>query len=299
QWTFSQVHDGPGWLRDQGVFALKSYGFLEGVQATSTLSIIADPSRKRDSYQLDVTASGDVLIIAESRRALRYALETLSQSIRLNERTITLPIMRVKDGPDMAVRGFIEGFYGTPWSHETRLTMIDSLAAWRYNAYFYAPKDDRYHRDLWRMPYPDDKLAELLELKSACDAQAVDFHFAISPGKDFNPCLEEDYNALYRKIDQVLAHGVRHIALLFDDIEPVLDAEATARFKRLGIVHAHVTNQLHDYLNGHLSEPVLTVCPTEYSHVGPSVYREDFGRTLHADIPCFLPVTTSLPRCLM
>ncbi|TGV13625.1 beta-N-acetylglucosaminidase, partial [Mesorhizobium sp. M00.F.Ca.ET.186.01.1.1] len=38
-----------------------------------------------------------------------------------------------------AVRGVIEGFYGTPWTHAERLDMIDFLHRHDYNAYFYSP----------------------------------------------------------------------------------------------------------------------------------------------------------------
>ena len=49
----------------------------------------------------------------------------------------------VADGPAFAIRGVIEGFYGTPWSDEQRLDIIDFLAAHRFNTFLgYVPKDD-------------------------------------------------------------------------------------------------------------------------------------------------------------
>ncbi len=58
----------------------------------------------------------------------------------------------------------VEGFYGPPWSHRDRLEVIAFCAERGMNAYVYAPKDDPYHRDQWRDPYPAGKLAELVEL---------------------------------------------------------------------------------------------------------------------------------------
>ena len=53
----------------------------------------------------------------------------------------------VADGPAFAIRGVIEGFYGTPWSDEQRLDMIDFLAAHRFNTFLYTPKDDPFLRE--------------------------------------------------------------------------------------------------------------------------------------------------------
>ena len=70
----------------------------------------------------------------------------------------------VAEGPVTAVaspvplRGVIEGFYGTPWQQEERLDILAFCRAEGFNAYLYAPKDDPYHREKWREPYPEDKL---------------------------------------------------------------------------------------------------------------------------------------------
>ena len=39
-----------------------------------------------------------------------------------------------------AVRGVVEGFYGTPWTHDARIEVMSFLAAHGMNAYAYAPK---------------------------------------------------------------------------------------------------------------------------------------------------------------
>ena len=58
------------------------------------------------------------------------------------------------------IRGVVEGFYGDPWTHENRLDILEFSSARGFNAYIYAPKDDPYHRNLWREKYPAEKLAD-------------------------------------------------------------------------------------------------------------------------------------------
>jgi hyaluronoglucosaminidase len=47
------------------------------------------------------------------------------------------------------IRGVIEGFYGTPWTHEERLDLIRFCAAEGLDTWVHAPKDDPYHRPRW------------------------------------------------------------------------------------------------------------------------------------------------------
>ena len=63
------------------------------------------------------------------------------------------------------IRGVIEGFYGTPWSHDERLDLIRFCADEGFDTWVHAPKDDPYHRERWREPYPDDELTRLAELR--------------------------------------------------------------------------------------------------------------------------------------
>ena len=51
-------------------------------------------------------------------------------------------------------RGVVEGFFGPLWSMAHRRRLFEFGAARRMNTYLYAPKDDSYHRKLWRRPIP-------------------------------------------------------------------------------------------------------------------------------------------------
>ena len=107
---------------------------------------------------------------------------------------ITLPI---------PLRGIVEGFYGTPWTFEDRADLIKFSGKNKLNAYIYAPKDDPYHRDKWRLPYPEDKIEELKNLVKLSIENKVRFIFAVSPGLDLNfdgEQAEEDFNTLFNKV---------------------------------------------------------------------------------------------------
>ena len=71
------------------------------------------------------------------------------------------------------MHGVIEGFYGPPWSHEERLTVLDWMAAFGLNTYFYAPKDDLKQRLLWREAYVESELHLLKDLIEACRQRGI------------------------------------------------------------------------------------------------------------------------------
>ncbi len=52
--------------------------------------------------------------------------------------------------------GYIEGYYGNLLSWENRKLIISSLKKNNMNTYFYAPKEDEYHRLNWRKKYDLD-----------------------------------------------------------------------------------------------------------------------------------------------
>ena len=82
--------------------------------------------------------------------------------------------------------GIVEGFYGVPWNYEIRADMLKFCAEYKFNAYIYAPKDDSYHRDKQRVPYPNNKLDEPKMLIYLCNENKVKFILVVSPGLDLN-----------------------------------------------------------------------------------------------------------------
>jgi len=129
--------------------------------------------------------------------------------------------------------GVIEGFYGRPWSEGQRLALFARMRGWRLGTYLYAPKDDLKHRLLWREPYDAAELAGLSRLVEGAHAQDVAFAYALAPGLDLRFADEEDAAALRGKVGQVLALGVRTVALLFDDVPRDLADADRERFTTL------------------------------------------------------------------
>ncbi|WP_309855272.1 protein O-GlcNAcase [Leifsonia sp. 1010] len=177
----------------------------------------------------------------------------------------------------LAWRGVVEGFYGEPWSHSDRLAWFERGGAIGLDRYLYAPKDDPWHRDEWREPYPADRLADLAELNRAAADRGVLFVYAISPGLSMRFDDDAEHEALAAKCRQLLGAGVRSFALLFDDVpmdEPEAlgraHGEAAARFERNFLRPAGI------------HEPVL-LCPTDYAGVERTPYRVGLAETLPAD----------------
>lgn len=120
------------------------------------------------------------------------------------------------------LRGVVEGFYGKPWTQAERLDQFAFYAQHELNTYIYAPKDDLYHREKWREPYPAAAMGKMQELLTAAAKNRVDFVFALSPGLDIRlggQAGEADIEALLHKFDSLYAMGVRSFAIFFDDIK--------------------------------------------------------------------------------
>jgi len=194
----------------------------------------------------------------------------------------------IADFPSFAVRGIVEGFYGTPWSHQDRLDLLRFEGQHGMNSYFYAPKDDPYHRKQWRDPYPADRLAQLGELVAAAHDNFVDFCFAVSPGLSMTYSSDEDFAKLTEKLESVGKLGTSCYALFLDDVPEEMQNDADkARFKTLAEAHAYVINKLYHYLIALSPRNHLVVTPTTYTNgFGSRDYIRELGAEvdLHVDL---------------
>ena len=157
------------------------------------------------------------------------------------------------------LRGIVEGFYGNPWTFEDRVDLLKFSREYKLNAYIYAPKDDPYHREKWREPYPDIKIQEFKKLIKIAKFNKVRFIFAVSPGLDLSYNGEkgnEDFNFLMAKLDSIYKVGCKDFAIFFDDIKEDLDS---------GKNQAYFLNKVQEALKIKYSNinPLITV-PTEY-----------------------------------
>ncbi|MBZ5565453.1 MAG: beta-N-acetylglucosaminidase domain-containing protein [Acidobacteriia bacterium] len=185
----------------------------------------------------------------------------------------------IADYPSFPVRGIVEGFYGTPWSHGDRLNMLRFEGQHGMNVYYYAPKDDPYHRKLWREPYPPAPAAKLRELVHTARANFVDFCFAISPGLSMTYSSDADFSTLVNKLAGVGKMGVSCYALFLDDVPQALQNPADqAQFKTLAQAHIFVINKLYNALKSQSPRNRLTVTPTVYTDEwGSRDYIQELG----------------------
>lgn len=112
----------------------------------------------------------------------------------------------------------IEGFYGPPLDHETRLDLIRWLPSAGLTAYAYGPKDDPYHRARWRDPYPQGHLEAFAETLDIATTAGIDLALTLSPGLDWRD--GDDEAALVAKLRQLYDVGVRHLGIQWDDLPP-------------------------------------------------------------------------------
>ena len=140
--------------------------------------------------------------------------------------------LNLKQTP-ILLRGIVEGFYGTPWNFDIRADLIRFCGEYNLNAYIYAPKDDPYHRDKWREPYPEDKISELKGLVDISLENNVHFIFAVSPGLDLNyegEKGEQDLQLMINKLDMMYNIGIRDFEIFFDDLEGEQSGKNQANF---------------------------------------------------------------------
>lgn len=169
----------------------------------------------------------------------------------------SLPEITVKDYPAVRYRGVVEGFYGTPWSHEARLRQLRFYGENKMNTYIYGPKNDPYHScPGWRKPYPEKESAQVRELVKVAAENEVNFVWAIHPGQDIK-WNDEDRRLLIAKLESMYNLGVRSFAVFFDDIS----GEGT---------DPHRQADLLNYIDRHFvkAKPDVTplvMCPTEYN----------------------------------
>lgn len=239
-----------------------------------------------EGYVLAAKQSGEkqeILIEGKDETGTFYGVQTLRNMLQKDGNEVQTPEVIVRDDPDMKNRGVIEGFYGTPWSHEARLDQLRFYGKNKLNLYIYAPKDDPYHREKWREEYPESEMARMQELIDTAHENKVNFVFALSPGNDIRfdgEAGEEDLQALINKAEAMYAMGVRSYAIFFDDIAD-----------RSGAKQAEVLNAFNERFIQTKDDvtPLLTV-PTEYfssgmdQEGGKSPYTKAFSETLDEGI---------------
>ena len=268
---------------DLNFLSLQKKGVKLTIDFGKKQALKANVKEVSGAYALQITSKG-ITITGYDERGAFYGIQTLRQIMESPVASKgTLPCLAISDYPDLPYRGVVEGFYGTPWSHEVRMSLIDIYGKYKMNAYLYGPKDDPYHScPNWRLPYPEKEAQNIKELIAACNRNRVDFVWAIHPGQDIK-WNEEDYQNLLNKCTWMYNLGVRSFAVFFDDIS----GEGTNPVKQTELL-----NRLtKDFVEAKGDISSLTVCPTDYSKLWanptPQGSLAIYGETLNPAIEVF------------
>ncbi len=207
---------------------------------------------QQEGYYLAINDK-EIVAAGQDERGTYYAIQTLKQLLENGN----LPQVSITDYPSVRYRGVVEGFYGTPWSHEARLRQLRFYGENKMNTYIYGPKDDPYHSSPnWRKPYPEKEAAQLQELVKVAAENEVNFVWAIHPGLDIK-WTTEDRDLLVGKFEKMYDLGVRSFAVFFDDIS----GEGTNPVKQ-----AELLNYIDEnFVKTKPDVTPLIMCPTEYN----------------------------------
>jgi beta-N-acetylglucosaminidase-like protein len=273
-------------------------GFMNDLKRDAASPVLTEATA-REGYVLDATylhaGPAKIQITAISAAGYHHALRRIPDLLRTpparapydfapQPKSVLTSKMedevRVTDYPSFSERGIVEGFYGKAWSDEDRMAMMRFEGAHGMNVYYYAPKDDPYHRKLWREPYPPAEMERLGTLVETAKANFVDFCFAISPGLSMTYSSDADFATLTNKLSTVGKLGVNCFALFLDDVPQDLQNPADkSQFKTLAQAHVTLINKLHAALARDFPGSRLVVTPTVYTNEwGSQDYIRELGR---------------------
>jgi hyaluronoglucosaminidase len=180
--------------------------------------------------------------------------------------------------------GVIEGFFGKPWSWESRMTGADFLRDAKFQFYIYAPKSESFLRRRWREPIPKETLQRLSELSARCRQSGIAFGIGLTPFEIYLNYDARAQTSLRSKVSQINQIGVDMLCILFDDMRG--DVEGLAE------IQAKV---ISDVCNWSSAERFV-ICPTYYSYdqrlarefgSPPKDYLRDLGRMIDPRIDFF------------
>lgn len=232
-----QVTYGAGidqYTKDRAVEAFQQAGvsLIEGTGGSVRLNVsikadgdgvttaTTDLFNKYDAYKLTIDASG-VTVVGKDTDAAFYGLTTVKRILQQVQNR-QVKHLTVEDYADVPFRGFIEGYYGNPWTTEDRVSLMKFGGDYKQNIYFYAPKDDPKHNARWRELYTEEELeTKIKPLAEAGNESKCYFGFALHPfmynAIRFDNNYAADLQLLKDKFEQAMEVGVRQIAVLADD----------------------------------------------------------------------------------
>ena len=211
-----------------------------------------------------ISKEGTIVVLGKDTDAAFYGVTTLKHIFAQMEDKV-IRNFTIKDYADVNIRGFIEGYYGIPWSNEDRMSLMKFGGEFKMTSYIFAPKDDPYHTSKWRELYPETEINAIKEMVKVGNDNKCRFVWTAHPfmGGFRSNQVEGEIQALLAKFDQLYDAGVRQFGVLGDDVGS-LNKEIVIR----------VMNAVSDWAKkkGDVYDTVF--CPAGYNHAMQGNYTE-------------------------
>ena len=221
---------------------------------------------KIDAYY-EVVDNDEIVILGKDTDAAFYGITSLKHIFAQMDGS-TIRCLEMEDYADTQTRGFIEGYYGIPWSDEDRISLMEFGGEFKMTSYIFAPKYDPYHKGAqWRELYPQERLDEIKKMVDAGNAAKCRFVFTIHPFGGSTgvqaETYEQDLQDLKDKFDQLYSIGVRQFGVLGDDV---------GNLDRSVVIQ--LMNDLQEWADEKGDVYDLVFCPAGYNHSWQGNYSE-------------------------
>lgn len=208
-------------------------------------NVFSGAANQYDPYVLQVNtlkSAGSVVIIGDSDGSAFYGLSTLKQMLMGGTQ---LSKVTIEDYAYTQYRGIVEGYYGTPYSVESIIALLEFFKEYKLNTFIYGPKGDPYHAGYWQEDYPvtvteterkrglltQDDMRRISEKARECNVHFIwAIHPAMANAIDFSSpsAMDPGIDKIMEKFGKMYDLGVRGFGVFIDDIATTPSATMTA-----------------------------------------------------------------------
>ena len=223
--------------------------------------------------------NGEIVVLGRDTDAAFYGITSLKHIFNQMDGS-TIRNFTIKDYADTNIRGFIEGYYGIPWSNEDRMSLMKFGGDFKMTSYIFAPKDDPYHKEKWREEYPAEEIAKIKEMVKVGNESKCRFVWTAHPfmgGFNANQA-DAEIKALLKKFEQLYKAGVRQFGVLGDDVGQ-LNKDIVVKMMKAVSDWAKEKGDVYD----------TVFCPAGYNHSWQGDYSElnKYDKEFPEDIKIF------------
>lgn len=194
-------------------------------------AIFPSATGRYDSHIVRIDADNDkgaILLLGDTNGSAYYGCATLEQILEQKPLS-ALPTVNISDYAHAKYRGIMEGFYGHPYSIESRLNLLEYCKRYKMNYYGYGPKADPYHAGNWRLDYPSSvtdaernlgqlTASDMADIAAKAKECNVDFVWIIHPSLGSYSINLSWTSDIMTKFEHLYSLGVRHFGVSVDDM---------------------------------------------------------------------------------